>query len=313
MQDGIGHALAGLDTFLRAPHISHDLAPSGRRGGSQRFDPSNPASIARDDHGLALLKVVQDRSRLLMDRHRRSRVCRKVSSCVNWAGIAQQGRPEFSTGSASLLAPGGFCSRLCPGKSADGDRMAAGSAPLPSGSRVELGARRNGNLCCCSCWSGCCCCGSPPGSSRQRRPRPPIVPPPAPPGSPPTAPETPGNPPCRACPSPLSRTPAAGFPPPQSAPSVVRVVSSRHRVVRWQYKHFQLHILRTDSHRSAHILVRFLRRPAHGCGQKCPRSAISYEWTLIGARIFLSASHAGARTVADKNVRAPQKLTNGLS
>jgi len=71
--------------------------------------------------------------------------------------------------------------------------------------------------------------------------------------------------------------------------------------------------LRMDSHRSAHILVRFSRRRTHGCGQKCPRSAISYERTLIGARIFLSASHAGARTVADKNVRAPQYLTNGLS
>jgi len=45
------------------------------------------------------------------------------------------------------------------------DRMAAGSAPTPSGIGVELGREQPGTLCCCSCSSGCCCCGSPTGSS----------------------------------------------------------------------------------------------------------------------------------------------------
>jgi hypothetical protein len=44
------------------------------------------------------------------------------------------------------------------------------------------------------------------------------------------------------------------------------------QILHWQYDQFQLHVLRTDSHRSADILVRFPRRRAHGCGQECPRS-----------------------------------------
>ena len=44
------------------------------------------------------------------------------------------------------------------------DGMVAGSAPPPSGSRVELGTRPPGTQGCCSGSSGCCCCGSPPGS-----------------------------------------------------------------------------------------------------------------------------------------------------
>jgi hypothetical protein len=82
LQDGIGHALAGLDTFLRAPHLAHDLAPSGRRGGSQRFDPSNPTSIARDDQGLALLELVQDQPRLLMELLRRD--CTHAPKVTPW-------------------------------------------------------------------------------------------------------------------------------------------------------------------------------------------------------------------------------------
>ena len=115
-----------------------------------------------------VLKVARGRSADILVRWGRPQINEPTGMSALPSAL-EQGRPEFSTGSASLLAPGGFCSRLCPGRTAAGDRAAAGSAPLPSGSRVELGGGRNGTRCCCSCWSGCCCCGSPPGRRTRGR------------------------------------------------------------------------------------------------------------------------------------------------
>ena len=60
-------------------------------------------------------------------------------------------------------------------------------------------------------------------------------------------------------------------------------------------------------YRSAEILGRFPRRGAHGCGQKCPRSMLSFA----RLRTEMSALHAVVRTVADRNVRAPCRRSHG--